>query len=88
MFLLKGAQVLDFRPLVFCTNKSYLGIWPRVWKKIFIYKFELCAILYFKLMLCVHKKNVRAVGYNKFDFYLENKEARPSDGSKLKYKTH
>jgi hypothetical protein len=25
-FYLKGAQVYDFRPLVFYTNKSYLGI--------------------------------------------------------------
>jgi len=53
MFLLKGAQVLYFRFLVFCINKSYLGIWLRVWKKLFILKFELFAILYFKLMLCV-----------------------------------
>ncbi len=34
---LKGAQVWDFRPIFFYTNKSYMGRWLEDWRKNFFF---------------------------------------------------
>jgi hypothetical protein len=33
LFFIKGAQVWDFRPIFFYTNKSYMGRWLEDWRK-------------------------------------------------------
>ncbi len=35
---LKGAQVWDFRPILFYNNKSYMGRWLEDWRKFFFFR--------------------------------------------------